>query len=58
MKHILLQTMKYKKRKEIKEPEGYIFDNSIGTWVSITDKTYLIHSENFCGLGTKKMILK
>ena len=55
MKHILLQkAFNSKKRKEIKEPEGYFFDNILGAWKSEVDNTLLINSANYPARGTKK----
>jgi len=55
MKHILLQkALKYKKRKEIEDPKGFSFDNIIGAWINKVDKTFLIQSNDFKALGTKK----
>jgi hypothetical protein len=55
MKHILLEkTFNYKKRKEIKAPDGYIFDNLLGAWINKIDNTLLVQSQNYPGLGTKK----
>ena len=55
MKHILLQkALKYKKRTEIEEPQGFSFDSLVGAWINDTDKTYLIQAKGFKALGTKK----
>lgn len=55
MKHILLQkALSYKKRKEIKEPRGFKFDNLLGAWINKIDGSYLIESTNFPAFGTKK----
>lgn len=55
MKHILLQkALKYKKRKEIEDPKGFSFDNIIGAWINKVDNSFLIQSNDFKALGTKK----
>lgn len=55
MKHILLQkALKYKRRRPIQKPKGYIFDVSLGAWVNNIDKSLLIQSTNFPAQGTKK----
>ena len=55
MKHILLQrAFNFKKRKQIEDPKGYLFDNLLGAWKSKADKTLLIHSANYPARGTKK----
>jgi hypothetical protein len=55
MKHILLQkALKYKKRKKIEAPIGYIFDSILGAWINRIDNSLLINSTNFPALGTKK----
>lgn len=55
MKHILLQkALKFKKRKIIKEPENYFYDNKLGAWMNIFNGSSLINSRNFRALATKK----
>lgn len=55
MNHILLQkALKYKKRKEIESPKGFLFDSLIGAWINNLDKTFLVKTEGFKALGTKK----
>lgn len=55
MKHILLQkALKYRQRKEIKSPNGFLFDSLLGAWVNNIDKSLLIFSKDFKALGTKK----
>lgn len=55
MKHILLQkALKYKRRKEIEDPQGFSFDSLVGAWINNTDKTYLIQAKGFKALATKK----
>lgn len=55
MRHILLQkALIYKKRTEIKSPEGFSFDSNIGAWINNIDKSFLIFAEGFQALSTKK----
>lgn len=55
MKHILLQkALKYKKRKKIEAPKGYLFNSRLGAWINEIDNSLLIQSTNFLALGTKK----
>jgi len=55
MKHILLQkALKYKKRKKIEAPKGYVFNSQLGAWIDSSDQSLLIQSPNFLALGTKK----
>jgi hypothetical protein len=55
MKHILLQkALRYKKRKKIEAPKGFMFDCSLGAWISKIDQSLLIQSANFPATSTKK----
>lgn len=55
MKHILLQkAFNYKKRKNVRAPQGYSFDSTLGAWKNKINNTLLIHSANYPLLGTKK----
>ena len=55
MRHILLEkAFNYKKRKELKAPEGYVFDHLLGAWKNEIDNTLLVQSLKYPGLGTKK----
>lgn len=55
MEHILLQkAIKFKKRRKIEAPEGYLFDSVLGAWINEFTNTLLIQSSNYPALGTKK----
>lgn len=55
MKHILFQNgLVYKRRREIKAPENYEYNYSVGAWMHCIDKEYLVASKDFKALGTKK----
>jgi hypothetical protein len=55
MKHILLKnSFSYKKRKQIEEPKGYIFNQNMGAWIHEISSSLLVMSKEFTALGTKK----
>lgn len=55
MKHILLQkAFTYKKSKKLTAPIGYEFDNFLGAWISVSDRSLLVNHKDFPGRGTKK----
>lgn len=55
MKHILLnRAFIYKKRKDIKPPNYYVYNFSLGAWFNPISKLPLIFEDDFKAQGTKK----
>lgn len=55
MNHPLLsQLIKFKKRKTISTPSGYVYNNELGFWESCIDGSLLVTNPLFASIGSKK----
>lgn len=55
MAHILFKKyFVYRKRKEIKAPEGFIYDKLLGAWIDEKNNSPLVLHKDFPLNGTKK----